>query len=271
MTRKSHVLAVLVIGTSWIAAVAQQGATRPVITPRPDAEPTVPSTPPGVPLVPPVQAPSTMPPPATGPTTLTPATGGVSEPLPGSAAGASATSDAAPAPAGTQSTVGPAHVDASTYKLGLEDGISVTVWKEPSFSGNLMVRTDGMISLPLLGDVPAAGLTPMALSNDIAARLKKYINDPLVTVTVLAVNSKHLYMLGEVVHIGAMAYSPDVTPLQAISAAGGLTPYASASHIYILRTEGGKQRKIPFDYKKALKTGNQQGVSLQPGDTIVVP
>jgi polysaccharide export outer membrane protein len=128
-----------------------------------------------------------------------------------------------------------------------------------------------MISLPLLGDVQAAGLTPMALSTSIATRLKDDLIDPLVTVSVSETNSKRIYFIGEVQRPGPMALTPNMTFLEAISSAGGLTPYANAKHIYILRGDKGNQRKIPFDYKKAVKSGNQQGVQLLSGDTIVVP
>ena len=161
--------------------------------------------------------------------------------------------------------------DQSTYVIGANDLITVTVFKDPTLTGNLTVRPDGMISLPLLGDVPAEGLTPMQLSQDLAKRLMKFMTDPNVTVTVVSVNSKTVYLIGEVQHIGPVQILPGMTPLQAIATAGGLTPYANAKKIYILRGRQGQQKKIPFDYKKALKEGNLQGVTLVPGDTIVVP
>ena len=157
------------------------------------------------------------------------------------------------------------------YMIGIRDGLSISVWKEPQLSGSVEVRPDGMISLPLLGDVKADGFTPTALGVDLTERLKKFVNDPLVTVTILAINSKHIYLTGYVGHGGELAYSPDMTPMQVIISAGGVTPYAKEKKIYILRTVNGKQVKIPFDFKKALKTGDQQGVTLQPNDTIVVP
>jgi polysaccharide export outer membrane protein len=157
------------------------------------------------------------------------------------------------------------------YVLAPEDSVQITVWKEPALSGTLPIRPDGMISLALLGDLKAAGSTPMMLSNDIAIRLKKYVNDPRVTVTVLGVHVDKIFLLGEVGHVGELPLTLGMTPLQAISAAGGLTPYANAKHIYILRKQGGQERRIPFNYKKALKNGDEQGVSLIPGDTIVVP
>ncbi len=188
-------------------------------------------------------------------------------------------------PAGSPATSGPAvgnsvsfannatyagPMDASRYIIGPEDSLQVTVWKEPTLSGNFPVRPDGMISLVLVGDLPAAGLTPMALSNDITARLRKYIQDPVVTVAVLGVNSQRIFMVGEVGKVGPIMLTPGMTPLQAIVSAGGLSQFANSKRIYILRMVAGKQQKIPFNYKQALK-GENTGMTLLPGDTIVVP
>ena len=159
----------------------------------------------------------------------------------------------------------------STYIIGPQDSLQVSVWKEPAISGTFPVRPDGMISLALIGEVDAAGKTPRKLGDEVALRLKKYITDPSVNVVVLAVYPKQVYLLGEVAHIGALAITPEMTPLQAIAAAGGVTPFAKTKQIYILRGLPGKQQKIFFNYKKAIKDGNQQGVSLVPGDTIIVP
>jgi polysaccharide biosynthesis/export protein len=161
-------------------------------------------------------------------------------------------------------------MDASRYVIRPQDSLHVTVWKEPTLSGTIPVRPDGMISLVLVGDMPAAGQTPMALSADITQRLKKYIQDPVVTVVVLGVNSQRVFLVGEVAHVGPVMMTPGMTPLQAIVTGGGLSPFASSKHIYILRVVAGKQQKIPFNYKQALK-GDNSGVSLLPGDTIVVP
>jgi polysaccharide export outer membrane protein len=161
--------------------------------------------------------------------------------------------------------------DSAHYIIGPEDNLQITVWKEPTLSGTIPVRPDGMISMVLLGDLPAAGKTPMQLSADIAERLKKYIQDPIVTVVVLGINSQKIFVIGEVGHVGAIALSAGMTPLQAIAAAGGLSPFANSKHIYILRGVGNKRVKIPFNYKQALKGENKQDVSLEPGDTIVVP
>jgi polysaccharide export outer membrane protein len=197
--------------------------------------------------------------PATGP--VTPTQSGSSAPAP-SAVQQPVTS----APAAN--TGGP--IDPERYVIGAEDSLQITVWKEPTLSGTIPVRPDGMISLVLVGDLRAAGLTPMALSTDISQKLKKYIQDPVVTVVVLGVNSQRIFTVGEVNKVGPIMLTPGMSPLQAIVTAGGLTPFANSKRIYILRTVAGKQQKIPFNYKQALK-GDNQGVSLIPGDTIVVP
>jgi polysaccharide export outer membrane protein len=159
----------------------------------------------------------------------------------------------------------------ANYTIGADDSIKVDVWKEPSLSATLPVRPDGEISLPLVGDLPAAGLTPMQLTAEITDRLRKFVTEPVVDVTVLAVNSKRIFVIGEIGQPGPLSLTPDMTVLQAISTAGGLTPYANKKGIYILRGDTGQQQKIAFDYKKALTKGDMQGVTLQPGDTIVVP
>jgi polysaccharide biosynthesis/export protein len=161
--------------------------------------------------------------------------------------------------------------DAAHYIIGPEDTLQVTVWKEPTLSGTFPVRPDGMISLVLVGDLPAAGRTPMQLSDEISTKLKKYLQDPSVTVLVMAVNSQRIYMIGEVGHVGPIALAADMSPLKAIATAGGLSPFANSKKIYILRGEAGKQQKIPFNYKRALKGDSTQDIKLQPGDTIVVP
>ena len=126
-----------------------------------------------------------------------------------------------------------------------------------------------MITLQLVGDVPAAGRTPMQLAEDLTERLKKFITDPTVTVTILAVSSKLVYFYGEIGHPGPLALTPAMTILQAVDTAGGLTPYAKKNKIYILRGEAGKKQKILFDYKKAIKSGDS--ITLIPGDEIFVP
>jgi len=157
------------------------------------------------------------------------------------------------------------------YVIGPDDMLQVTVWREPSLSGSLPVRPDGMISLVLIGDLKAAGRTPMQLSADITQRLKRYIQDPVVSVAVTADTSQRVFLVGQVGKVGPISMSPGMTPLQAISAAGGPGPYANTKHIYILRGTGDHQQKIPFNYKQALKGENRQSLVLLPGDTIIVP
>jgi polysaccharide export outer membrane protein len=162
--------------------------------------------------------------------------------------------------------------DDPTYVIGPEDMLNIAVWKEPDFSSTVPVRPDGKISMPLLGDVEASGKTPGQLADDLTVKLKKYIDDPRVTVVVTAINSKRVYILGEVNHPGTINMSPNMTVLQAISAAGGPTAYANTKKISILRTAQGKQTKFPFNYKEVIKGNDmQQNIQLMAGDTIVVP
>lgn len=160
-------------------------------------------------------------------------------------------------------------VSSDSYVIGSGDQLSLTVWREPNLSSNgLPVRPDGRISVPLLGDVPAAGMTPMQLSKDIASRLQKFYTDPQVTITMMAVAPKEIFLIGEIGRTGPIILSPGMNVLQAIAVAGGLTPYAKKK-LYILRkTEKGEQ-KLNFSYKKAISNGDMQGVTLMPGDTIV--
>jgi polysaccharide export outer membrane protein len=159
----------------------------------------------------------------------------------------------------------------SDYVIGADDTLHISVWKEPDLSETLPVRPDGKISMPLLNDVMAAGLTPLELKDSITEKLKKYIADPRVTVVVTAMNSRRIFVTGEVTHTGPMALLPHMTMLQALAEAG-FTQFANLKAIYVLRTENGKQEKLPFNYKEVVK-GNrpEQNIVLKPGDTVVVP
>jgi len=175
---------------------------------------------------------------------------------------------AAPAiPAKPAGTV-PAPIVGADYVIGADDQLQVTVWENPQLTGQVLVRPDGNISLPLVGDVPAAGLTPRQLGGSIAEKVKSYVKDPVVNVAVLSVNSKQVIMVGEVGHVGPVAIRPGMTVLQAIVTAGGLTPFANKKKIYVLRGEPGKQKRIPFNYKKSLLNDD---MLVEPGDRIVVP
>ena len=177
----------------------------------------------------------------------------------------------APAPAPTAPPAPLAAAAIDTYVIGGNDVLTVTVWKEPTLSGSVLVRPDGMISIPLLGDVQAAGLTPLKLADEITTRLKKYVQDPNVSVVVTAIHSKVVYLLGEVLKTGSIDMTPDMTLLEAISSAGGLSEFANKKKIYILRDDGGKRQKIPVHYKEALEGNRALDLPLKPGDTIVVP
>jgi polysaccharide biosynthesis/export protein len=159
----------------------------------------------------------------------------------------------------------------SDYVIGADDTLHISVWKEPDLSETLPVRPDGKISMPLLNDVTAAGLTPLQLKDSLTEKLKKYIADPRVTVVVTAMNSRRIFVSGEVLHTGPMALLPHMTMLQALSQAG-FTQFANVKGIYLLRMKDGKQEKLPFNYKEVIKGNHpEQNIVLQPGDTLVVP
>jgi len=161
--------------------------------------------------------------------------------------------------------------NAPDYVIGADDTLHISVWKEPDLSETLPVRPDGKISMPLLDDIPAAGMTPELLKELITSRLKKYIADPRVTVVVTAMNSRRIFVTGEVTHTGPMNLLPHMTMLQALAQAG-FTQFANVKKIYLLRTENGKQVKLPFDYKAVIKGDHpEQNIVLKPGDTLVVP
>jgi len=161
----------------------------------------------------------------------------------------------------------------TAYKIGAQDILRIDVWKEPEISrSGLPVRPDGKVSLPLLNDVQAAGLSPLELSNMITEGLKTYMNNPQVTVSVIEINSKRVYVTGEVRRPGAFALLPNMTVLQALTNSGGFTQFARTKGIYVLRNEGGKQLKYPFHYKDIINGKHaEENIELRSGDLIVVP
>lgn len=160
----------------------------------------------------------------------------------------------------------------AAYVIGPQDVLNVNVWKEPEMTATVPVRPDGKISLPLLNDIQAAGFTPMQLTSQITDRLKKFIDDPRVTVIVTQINSQRVYILGQVNRPGAFPLLPEMTVLQALSSAGGFAQYANTSKIYVLRTQNGEQSKMTFNYKEVVRgEKSQQNIVLKSGDTIVVP
>lgn len=174
----------------------------------------------------------------------------------------------------TPATTSPAAAAAAdpTYKIGAQDVLRIDVWREDQLTRTVPVRPDGKITLPLLNDVQAAGLAPMELAGVIRDELKRFITNPQVTVSISEINSRRIYVNGEVNKAGAYQLLPHMTVLQALSGSGGFSAFARIKSIYILRSENGKPVKIPFNYKQAISGKNpEQNIELEPGDTIVVP
>jgi polysaccharide export outer membrane protein len=188
--------------------------------------------------------------------------------------GAQTTSDQgnAPLPAQTADSAATKPHD-TTYLIGNDDVLGIDVWKEPEVSKSVPVRSDGKISLPLVGEVQAAGRTPLKLEQDIADKLKNYISEPEVTVIVQQTNSQKFNILGQVNRPGSYPLTNSATVLDAIALAGGFKDFAKRKSIYILRQNvDGMQTRIPFNYKEVIKgEKSAQNVRLQPRDTIVVP
>ncbi len=160
-----------------------------------------------------------------------------------------------------------------TYVIGTEDVLSINVWKEPEMSKLVPVRPDGMISLPLLGEIKAAGLTPVQLQEQITVPLKKLMSEPEVTVMVTEVHSLSFDIVGQVLKPGYYPLTRRMTVLDAIAIAGGFRDFAKQKKVYVLRTEAnGKQVRLPFNYKEVIKGKNPaQNIELQPRDTVVIP
>jgi polysaccharide export outer membrane protein len=158
------------------------------------------------------------------------------------------------------------------YVIGAQDMLDISVWKEPELTRAVPVRPDGKISLPLLNDVQAAGLTPTQLAARITTDLRKFVTNPQVTIIVTQINSQRIYILGEVNRAGAYPLLPQMTVLQALSSAGGFTQFANLKKIYMFRMENGKQVKFPFNYKDVVAgRRSEENTVLRAGDTIVVP
>jgi polysaccharide export outer membrane protein len=158
------------------------------------------------------------------------------------------------------------------YSIAPEDVLTIDVWKEPEISRTVPVRRDGKISLPLLNDLQAAGLTPTQLGAEIVEKLRATIVHPQVTVIVAQMSSLRIYILGQVTRGGAYPLVPDMTVMQALSIAGGFTPYANVKKVYVMRKENGADRIYPVNCKEVISgRKTEQNIHLKPGDTIVVP
>ena len=192
-------------------------------------------------------------------------------PLPGQADGKLPSPQAAvalaepPAP-----SLAKAHDD--SFVIGNDDVLAINVWKEPDISRSIPVRSDGRISLPLVGEVQATGRTPLQLEQEITGKLKSYISEPVVTVMVQQINSEKFNILGQVAKPGSYPLINGSTVLDAIATAGGFRDFAKQKSIYILRQNGGTESRIAFNYKDVIKGKHpEQNIKLEPRDTIVVP
>jgi polysaccharide biosynthesis/export protein len=160
---------------------------------------------------------------------------------------------------------------ASDYVIGPEDLLQISVWKNESLSRQLPVRPDGKVSMPLLHDIQASGLTPMQLRDKIAAALAEFMPNPEVSVTVLEVRSYRVSVLGEVQRPGVLQLKAPTTVLEAIALAGGFRDFASPSKIVIFRKNGQGTEKLRFNYNRAVSTAAEENMSLRSGDVVVVP
>ena len=195
------------------------------------------------------------------------------------AAGMPSTAQAADAPAASVpgKPVAPAKpvgdfIPDRDYRVGPEDLLDITVWREEALKQQALVRPDGGISFPLIGEVLAAGKTIEEIRDEIAKRLEKFLPSPVVNVSIVRVASNRIYIIGKVNKPGDMPAGRFVDVLQALSMAGGLTPFAAENRIQILRREGGKQISIPFNFGEVRRgVRMEQNILLQAGDTVLVP
>lgn len=178
-----------------------------------------------------------------------------------------------PPPAGTAEPGQPDGVTPpADYVIGAEDVLNIVIWREKELSAEVMVRPDGKVSLPLLNDVQAAGLTPEQFRLQLTVAAAKFVADPAVTVIVRAINSRKVYIMGEVRSPGPYPLAGPTTVLQLIARAGGLSEYADAKDIGVMRTENGRAVRLKFNYRDVARGRKiEQNVLLRPGDTVIVP
>ncbi len=176
---------------------------------------------------------------------------------------------------GAQQTAGsqpPAPVAAEDYVIGADDVLSVVFWREKELSVDAVVRPDGKISLPLMNEVMAAGLTPEQLRDRITKQASAFVKDPQATVVVKEVNSRKVYITGQVEKPGAYPLTTRLSVMQLIAMAGGLKEYAKSDRIVVMRLEQGREVRHRFDYKKVLEgKDDARNLEMRPGDTVVVP
>ena len=165
-----------------------------------------------------------------------------------------------------------AETPADQYVIGEQDVLAITVWKEPELSGVVVVRPDGIITVPLVNEVKVVGLTPEQLQALLTEKLKPFVNVPQVTVTVRQINSRNVYLIGQAAREGAFPINSSTTILQLIAQAGGLRDFAKRKGIYVIRKLGEKQIRYSFNYDDVIRGKNtKQNIVLQPGDLVVVP
>jgi polysaccharide biosynthesis/export protein len=167
----------------------------------------------------------------------------------------------------------PAESNTAEYVIGLEDILSINIWKEPDLSlKEVVVRPDGKISLPLINDIRASGLTLKQLQDEIAGKLKEFVASPIVSVSVLKVVSQSVTVVGQVTRPGAYPLGSPITVLEILARAGGLTEFAKAKSIKVLRVENGQTLQFPVNYKDVIKGTNlKQNIKLKKGDVVLVP
>jgi polysaccharide export outer membrane protein len=173
-----------------------------------------------------------------------------------------------PAPISSQAP----EIDPSSYRVGPEDVLEISVWREDALKKEVLVRPDGGMSYPLIGEVQAAGKTVLEIRQEIAKRLERFIPDPAVSVAILKVGSQRVYVLGKVNKPGEYPIGRYVDVLQALSIAGGLTPFADSNDIRVMRREGDRQIVLPFEYGSVVRGRKlEQNIQLRGGDVVVVP
>ncbi len=193
--------------------------------------------------------------------------GGVALAQAGSSQGSSRANTPAAQAAAAATVVAP-----MDYVIGPEDVLGIIFWRDTEMSGDVTVRPDGRITLPLIGEIQAAGLTPSALRDQVQAASAKYLTDANVAIVVRQINSRKVYITGTVTTPGAYPLTGPRTVMQLISLAGGVTEFADSSNITIMRVQGGRTLSFKFNYKDVAKGKKlEQNLQLQPGDTVVVP
>jgi polysaccharide export outer membrane protein len=188
------------------------------------------------------------------------------------AQGLPARSEAQNATTAARAALPPAAAAGRGYVIGADDVLGITFWRDKDLSGDVVVRPDGKIALPLINEVQAAGLTPDELRDVIVREAKRYMEEPNATVIVRQINSRKVYITGQVEKPGVFMLTSTTTVAQLIALAGGLKEFAKSKEIVVVRNEGGRPVAYPFNYQELLKRKRlAQNIELRPGDTVIVP